>query len=96
MVVGAGFSGLVAAYEMQQAGFKTAVLEARNRVGGRIYSIPLRSGPGIVEMGATLINEMMQPNVFSLTQKFGLGTADQYTEGDAVFQSHDGKVVRHS
>ncbi|CAG9990801.1 unnamed protein product [Clonostachys byssicola] len=45
VVVEAGFSGLVAAYEMQQAGLEIVLLEARNRVGGRSYSIPLKSGP---------------------------------------------------
>jgi len=39
VVLGAGIAGLVSAYELQQAGYKVTVLEARNRVGGRAWTI---------------------------------------------------------
>jgi len=39
VVLGAGIAGLVAAYELQQAGYKVSVLEARDRVGGRAWTI---------------------------------------------------------
>ena len=39
VVLGAGIAGLVAAYELQQAGYKVVVLEARDRVGGRAWTI---------------------------------------------------------
>ena len=38
VVVGAGLAGLTAAYELEQAGYKVTVLEARDRIGGRVYS----------------------------------------------------------
>ena len=38
VVIGAGFSGLAAAYELAQAGYDVTVVEARNRVGGRVIS----------------------------------------------------------
>jgi monoamine oxidase len=38
VVVGAGFSGLAAAYELTRAGYDVTVVEARNRVGGRVLS----------------------------------------------------------
>ena len=38
VVVGAGFSGLAAAYELTRAGYEVTVVEARNRVGGRVIS----------------------------------------------------------
>ena len=39
VVLGAGIAGLVAAYELRQAGYAVTVLEARNRVGGRAWTI---------------------------------------------------------
>ncbi len=38
IVVGGGFSGLAAAYELSKAGYDVTVAEARNRVGGRVIS----------------------------------------------------------
>ncbi|KAF9630718.1 putative amine oxidase protein [Lasiodiplodia theobromae] len=66
-----------------QAGLTTVLLEAKHRVGGRSRTQRLRSGPGAVEMGATWINKTTQPTVYGLVQRFGLETAEQYTEGYA-------------
>jgi monoamine oxidase len=38
IVVGAGFAGLIAAFELRAAGFEVTVLEARNRIGGRVLT----------------------------------------------------------
>lgn len=39
VILGAGLAGLVAAWEMRKAGFSVTVLEARNRPGGRIWTV---------------------------------------------------------
>lgn len=96
VVIGAGFSGLMAAYQLHQAGLKTVVLEARDRVGGRSRSVKRQSGPGIIELGATWINNVTQPEVYALTQKFGLETSAQYTEGEQVFETLNRYVRRVS
>jgi len=49
VILGAGIAGLVSAYELQRAGYRVAVLEARDRVGGRAWTI--RGGERVVQMG---------------------------------------------
>jgi monoamine oxidase len=49
VVLGAGIAGLVSAYELQRAGYRVTVLEARNRIGGRSWTI--RGGDRIVQTG---------------------------------------------
>jgi len=49
VVLGAGIAGLVSAYELQRAGYRVTVLEARDRIGGRAWTI--RGGDRIVQMG---------------------------------------------
>lgn len=93
IVVGGGFSGMAAAYELKQAGIKTIVLEARHRVGGRSWSTKLKSGPGVVDLGATWINQTTQPNVYALAKEFGLETIEQYTTGKEVFEDVSGRPV---
>ena len=39
IIIGAGMAGLSAAYEFKKAGFDPIVLEARGRVGGRVFSM---------------------------------------------------------
>lgn len=96
VVVGAGFSGMQAAYDLHSAGLSVVVLEATPRVGGRSKTIKLASGPGYVELGATWINKTTQPKIYGLVQKFGLHCVPQFTPGDhfSVFQTSDGKVRR--
>ncbi|MFL6778933.1 MAG: flavin monoamine oxidase family protein [Sphingomicrobium sp.] len=49
VILGAGIAGLVAAYELKQAGYQVTVLEARDRVGGRVWTV--RGGDRIVHSG---------------------------------------------
>jgi monoamine oxidase len=49
VILGAGIAGLVSAYELQQAGYRVTVLEARDRIGGRSWTI--RGGDRIVQTG---------------------------------------------
>ncbi|MEA3010426.1 MAG: monoamine oxidase [Sphingomonadales bacterium] len=49
VVLGAGIAGLVAAYELRRAGWEVTVIEARDRIGGRVWTV--RGGDRIEQMG---------------------------------------------
>lgn len=56
LIIGGGFSGLLTAHLLQKEGLESRILEARNRLGGRIYT--LRSDGGHpTEMGATWLGK---------------------------------------
>ena len=94
VVLGGGYAGLVSAYDLQQAGLRTVLLEAKEMIGGRSRTYILQSGPGLIELGATWINNSTQPQVWKLTEEFGLEVLEQYTDGDAIFQGPDGELLR--
>lgn len=54
IIIGAGISGLAAARELQQRGYQVLILEARNRIGGRIWTD--RSFGFPLDMGASWIH----------------------------------------
>ena len=49
VILGAGISGLVSAYELRRAGWDVTELEARDRIGGRVWTV--RGGDRIVQNG---------------------------------------------
>ncbi len=76
-VIGAGFAGLACARRLAHAGVGVTVLEARDRVGGRVWSQKLENG-GVIERGAELVmeNYMVMP---ALAEEFGLELASNRT-----------------
>ncbi|GAA4369930.1 flavin monoamine oxidase family protein [Agromyces bauzanensis] len=56
-VIGAGVAGLTAARELLDAGYEVIVLEARDRIGGRVDTVEDPSGDGTAEFGAMFIGD---------------------------------------
>ena len=81
VVIGAGFSGLAAAYELSRAGYTVTVVEARNRVGGRILSFSDLVPGKNVEGGGELIGSN-HPTWVTYAKQFKLEFLD-VTEEDA-------------
>jgi monoamine oxidase len=73
-VIGAGLAGLSAAYELHRAGWQVTVLEARDRVGGRVYSLRNFSDGLVAEGGGEFIEES-HTRMIALAGQFGLKLA---------------------
>ena len=57
IVIGAGFAGLAAAAQLKKKGVKVTVLEARNRVGGRVFSYNIPDENLVIELGAEWVGK---------------------------------------
>ncbi len=93
LVVGAGFAGLTAARALDAAGTRVAVLEARDRVGGRTLNAALADG-AVVEMGGQWIGPT-QERIAALATAVGVETFPTHTEGDNLLRL-DGRLRRYS
>ncbi len=97
VVVGGGFAGLSCAYELKAAGCDVTLVEATNRVGGRVFSLNKEFGtefiPGRnVEGGAELIGSN-HPLWVAYKDKFGLEFLDVHeSEMDFPIMLH-GKLI---
>ena len=80
IVVGAGIAGLAAARTLAEAGRRVAVIEARDRVGGRIYTMPASRGGLPVELGAEFIHGLPR-ELIDLVDEAGLSRFE--LEGDS-------------
>lgn len=91
LIVGGGLAGLSLADQLMARGRPFALLEARDRLGGRILTThhagaPLDMGPAWFWHG--------QPRLARLLKRFGLTAFDQYTAGDTLFESGHGAVIQ--
>jgi monoamine oxidase len=93
VVVGGGLSGLTAARKVLAAGRSVIVLEARDRVGGRIWNHDLGGGR-ISERGGTFVGPT-QDHVLALASELGIGTFPTYDKGDDVYIAGS-TVLRYS
>jgi len=99
IIIGAGVSGLSAAIELAQAGLSVAILEARNRIGGRIFT-EYDSVKTPVELGAEFVHGLppeiwmpLQDNNLDVTEVDGdnwcfrdgkLSTCDFFGDVDKI------------
>lgn len=91
VVIGAGAAGLTAANDLRKAGLSVVVLEARERVGGRLWTDVIDGA--MLELGG----QWVSPDQEALTDTvadLGLSTFSRYREGDSVYVGPDGVARR--
>lgn len=86
LIIGAGMAGLAAARELAQRDFEVTLLEARDRIGGRVWTD--RSWPGVpLDLGASWIHGVIGNPIADLARQFDvptLPTADSVAVHDTA------------
>ncbi|GAA1447081.1 flavin monoamine oxidase family protein [Leifsonia poae] len=88
VIVGAGASGLTAATELKKAGLTVAVLEARDRVGGRLWTDDVDGAT--LEIGGQWVSPDQDALIDTLAD-LGLETYERYREGRNIYISPSGE-----
>lgn len=88
VVVGAGAAGLSAATRLREAGRSVVVLEARDRVGGRLWTNTIDGA--MLEIGGQWVSPD-QDALKETIEKLGLATFDRYRDGNNVYVAPDGE-----
>jgi len=94
VIVGGGLAGLTAARHLHRAGIGFQLLEARDRLGGRILSVGATgepSGDGF-DLGPSWFWPGMQPAMGDLVRHLGLHAFEQSSDGDVIFQRISGEA----
>lgn len=94
VVVGAGFAGLSAARALSRAGLRAVVLEARDRVGGRVMTKSLPDAGTWVDLGGQWIGPT-QDEIAALVSELGMETFPTWTRGENLVVSR-GKTRRYT
>src|SRR3954470_9996775 len=83
-VVGAGFAGIVAARELEKRGLDVVLLEARDRVGGRVLNEPIGDGK-VVEVGGQWVGPG-QDRLYALARETGVDTFPTHSAGENLIE----------
>ena len=75
LIIGAGAAGLAAAVEIARGGRSAVVLEARDRIGGRVWSLDVPGLPVPVELGAEFIHGNPEATLARM-RKAGIAAVD--------------------
>ena len=93
LIVGGGLTGLALAHRLAEAGVDYCLVEARDRLGGRMLSTSLPGGTGRVDLGPSWFWPG-QPLLARLLDAYRIGVFEQPSEGRLAFETRDGAVRR--
>jgi monoamine oxidase len=93
IIIGAGLSGLFAAMKLEEKGFTVRIIEANNRIGGRLYT--LDELQGTPNTGGTEVGDGYK-RLVAIAQKLGVELIEPKSERVAQMFVIDGKVIQQN
>lgn len=96
LIVGGGLAGLVVARQLHQAGIGFVLLEARDRLGGRVLTVAAGSAGSAegFDLGPSWFWPDIQPAMAALVRRLGLPAFAQHGDGDMLFERVRGEPPR--
>uniref|UniRef100_A0A182JEI8 Amine oxidase domain-containing protein n=1 Tax=Anopheles atroparvus TaxID=41427 RepID=A0A182JEI8_ANOAO len=86
LIIGAGAAGIAAATRLLERGFKKLkILEAQDRIGGRIHSV--RRGKNVLDYGAQWVHGKENNFVYDLANEYGLIEVESHMENELYYTS---------
>ena len=96
VIVGAGMAGLTAGLLLKEAGHRVTILEARNRLGGRVYTYRGFAGGMYGEFGAMRFPKQHRLGQYLINERFKLKTTSFPMYDEDTFIHLNGRSVRRS
>ena len=94
VIVGGGLAGLTLAHRIEQTGHDYLMLEARDRLGGRVLSSAATAAPSRYDLGPAWFWPG-QPRIARLLDELDLTAFQQFSHGQHVFQDATGRIFRN-
>lgn len=96
-IIGGGLAGLTAAWHLHRAGIAFVLIEARDRLGGRILTVGADGRPAAdgFDLGPSWFWPDMHPQMAQLVRELDLAAFAQADEGDFLFQRAGGSAERY-